>query len=552
MQSTLLVPDSMEDMLRVKKTIAVVSVAIAAVGMLAACGGGGGSSSAEGTYSLYIGQPENPLVPGNTTESEGNQVLKALFSPLVTYNDETSEVEYDGVAESVESDDQKNWTIKLKPDWTFHDGTPVNAKSYVDAWNYTALSTNAFGASYFFENVVGYDDLQAADGAEPSATAMSGLEAVDDSTIRVELKEPFAIYPVTLGYSAFSPLPEAFFTDPDAFGRRPIGNGPFKADEDFVEGQGITLTKYDDYKGPDAAQSQGVQFKVYTELSTGYTDVQAGGLDIMLDLPSDAWATARDQFGDRYGERARPDITSLGFPTYDSRFSDPRVREAFSMAIDRKAITEAIFTNTRTPANSFGSPVVDGYRDDACGTKCELNVDQANALLDQAGFDRSQPVDLWFNAGAAHDTWMTAIGNQLRTNLGVDYVLRGDLQFAQYLPLQDSKGMTGPFRSGWIMDYPSLYNFLSPLYSIPATPPAGSNYVFYNNPDFDAALSAGNNAASTDEATTEYQRAEDILIRDMPATPLFYGLNQAVWSERVDNVKIDLFGDIEVADVTVS
>nr|WP_285187100.1 ABC transporter substrate-binding protein [Rhodococcus sp. MEB041] len=552
MQSTLFVPDSMEDMLRVKKTIAVVSVAIAAVGMLAACGGGGGSSSAEGTYSLYIGQPENPLVPGNTTESEGNQVLKALFSPLVTYNDETSEVEYDGVAESVESDDQKNWTIKLKPDWTFHDGTPVNAKSYVDAWNYTALSTNAFGASYFFENVVGYDDLQAADGAEPSATAMSGLEAVDDSTIRVELKEPFAIYPVTLGYSAFSPLPEAFFTDPDAFGRRPIGNGPFKADEDFVEGQGITLTKYDDYKGPDAAQAQGVQFKVYTELSTGYTDVQAGGLDIMLDLPSDAWATARDQFGDRYGERARPDITSLGFPTYDPRFSDPRVREAFSMAIDRKAITEAIFTNTRTPATSFGSPVVDGYRDDACGAKCELNVDQANALLDQAGFDRSQPVDLWFNAGAAHDTWMTAIGNQLRTNLGVDYVLRGDLQFAQYLPLQDSKGMTGPFRSGWIMDYPSLYNFLSPLYSIPATPPAGSNYVFYNNPDFDAALSAGNNAASTGEATTEYQRAEDILIRDLPATPLFYGLNQAVWSERVDNVKIDLFGDIEVADVTVS
>ncbi|WUN54701.1 ABC transporter substrate-binding protein [Rhodococcus sp. NBC_00297] len=552
MQSTLFVPDSMEDMLRVKKTIAVVSVAIAAVGMLAACGGGGGSSSAEGTYSLYIGQPENPLVPGNTTESEGNQVLKALFTPLVNYNDESSEVEYTGVAESVESDDQQNWTIKLKPDWTFHDGTPVDAKSYVDAWNYTALSTNAFGASYFFENVQGYDDLQAAEGAEPTATTMTGLEAVDDTTIRVALKEPFAIYPVTLGYSAFSPLPEAFFTDPDAFGRRPIGNGPFKADEDFVEGQGITLTKYDDYKGENPAQSQGVQFKVYTELSTGYTDVQAGGLDVMLDLPPDAWATARDQFGDRYGERARPDITSLAFPTYDPRFSDPRVREAFSMAIDRQAITEAIFTNTRTPATSFGSPVVDGYRDDACGTKCELNAAQANTLLDQAGFDRSQPVELWFNAGAAHDTWMTAVGNQLRTNLGVDYVLRGDLQFAQYLPLQDAQGMTGPFRSGWIMDYPSLYNFLSPVYSSAALPPAGSNVSFYSNPEFDAALSQGNNAESIDAATTEYQRAEDILFRDLPATPLFYGLNQAVWSERVDNVKIDLFGDIEVADVTVS
>ncbi len=538
--------------MRIKRAIAVVSVGFVAVGMLAACGSDTAAGSSEGTYSLYIMQPENPLVPGNTTESEGNQVLKALFTPLVNYNDETSEVEYTGVAESVESEDQVNWTIKLKPGWTFHDGTPVDAKSYVDAWNYTALSTNAYGASYFFENVKGYDELQGAEGGEPTATTMSGLEAVDDTTISVQLKEPFAIYPITLGYSAFMPLPEAFFSDPEAYGRRPIGNGPFKADEDFVDGQGFTVTKYEDYAGENAAKSDGVQFKVYTELATGYTDVQAGGLDVMLDLPPDAWATARDQFGDRYVERARPDITSLSFPTYDPRFSDPRVREAFSMAIDRGAITEAIFTDTRTPAKSFASPVVDGYREDACGAKCELNVEQANKLLDEAGFDRSQPVDLWFNAGAAHDTWMTAIGNQIRTNLGIEYVLRGDLQFAQYLPLQDEKGMTGPFRFGWIMDYPSLYNFLAPVYSTAALPPAGSNNTFYSNPEFDAALSAGNNADSLEAATVEYQKAEDILVRDLPSAPLFYGLNQAVYSDRVSDVKIDAFGDIVVEDVTVN
>ncbi len=538
--------------MRIKRAIAVVSVGFVAVGMLAACGSDTAAGSSEGTYSLYIMQPENPLVPGNTTESEGNQVLKALFTPLVNYNDETSEVEYTGVAESVESEDQVNWTIKLKPGWTFHDGTPVDAKSYVDAWNYTALSTNAYGASYFFENVKGYDELQGAEGGEPTATTMSGIEAVDDTTISVQLKEPFAIYPITLGYSAFMPLPEAFFSDPEAYGRRPIGNGPFKADEDFVDGQGFTVTKYEDYAGENAAKSDGVQFKVYTELATGYTDVQAGGLDVMLDLPPDAWATARDQFGDRYVERARPDITSLSFPTYDPRFSDPRVREAFSMAIDRGAITEAIFTDTRTPAKSFASPVVDGYREDACGAKCELNVEQANKLLDEAGFDRSQPVDLWFNAGAAHDTWMTAIGNQIRTNLGIEYVLRGDLQFAQYLPLQDEKGMTGPFRFGWIMDYPSLYNFLAPVYSTAALPPAGSNNTFYSNPEFDAALSAGNNADSLEAATVEYQKAEDILVRDLPSAPLFYGLNQAVYSDRVSDVKIDAFGDIVVEDVTVN
>ena len=130
-------------------------------------------------------------------------------------------------------------------------------------------------------------------------------------------------------------------------------------------------------------------------------------------------------------------------------------------------------------------------------------------------------------------------------------MLRGDLQFAQFLPLQDDKGMTGPFRMGWIMDYPSLYNFLAPVYSTAAMPPAGSNMTFYSNPEFDAALSAGNNADTLDEATVEYQRAEDILFRDLPATPLFYGLNQAVTSDRVDNVKIDAFGDIVTEEVTV-
>lgn len=541
--------------MRIKRAVVATTAVLTSASLLAACGGdGGGASGGDGSgiYSIYIAEPENPLVPGNTTESEGSQVLEALFTPLVTFNDDDNSVEYNGVAESVESEDNTTWTITLKDGWTFHDGTPVTAESYTKAWSYNALSTNAFGASYFFDNVVGYDDLQGTDGAEPAATELSGLEVVDETTFTVELDEPFAIFPLTLGYLAFDPLPEAFYADPDAFGARPIGNGPFMATEDFVPGQGFTVSKYEDYAGDNAAQSEGVQFKVYTEVSTGYNDVQAGGLDVMLDLPEDAWATARDTFGENYAERARPDITSLGFPTYDPRFQDPNVRKAFSMAIDRQAIATAIFTDTRTPAGSFASPVVDGYREDACGASCELDADEANRLLDEAGFDRSQPVELWFNAGAGHDSWMTAVGNQIRENLGVDYALRGDLQFAQYLPLQDAQGMTGPFRSGWIMDYPSIYNFLSPTYSSSALPPAGSNVTFYSNPEFDAALAEGNNAEDVDAATEDYQRAEDILIEDMPAAPLFYGLNQAVWSDNVSDVKIDNRGNIVLEDVVVN
>ena len=220
------------------------------------------------------------------------------------------------------------------------------------------------------------------------------------------------------------------------------------------------------------------------------------------------------------------------------------------MAIDRETIGEEIFSGTRRAADSVVPPVVDGHRDGACEF-CVLDVERANELLDEAGFDRSQPVDLWFNAGGGHEAWMEALGNQLRENLGIEYTLQGNLDFSEYLPLQDAQGMTGPFRSGWIMDYPVAENFLGPLYSSAALPPAGSNSPFYSNPEFDAALLEGNSAASDEEAIAAYNAAEDILIADMPAAPLFYRLNQGAHSENVDNVVIDAFGRIDAAAVTI-
>ncbi|MGY1634704.1 ABC transporter substrate-binding protein [Geodermatophilus sp. SYSU D01186] len=540
-----------------KRSAALIATGLSGAMLLSACGGGGddegssGSSADGGSFSIYIGEPENPLMPGNTNETEGGQVLDSLFTGLVQYDPETNEAAFTGVAESIESDDQTTWTVKLNDGWTFHDGSPVNAQSFVDAWNYTAYSPNAQGNSYFFANIVGYDELQAPEtGGDPAATEMSGLRVVDDLTFEVQLAAPYAQWPTTVGYTAFFPLPPSFFDDPEAFGEQPVGNGPFQAEEPFVPGQGITLTRYDDFAGDEPAKAESVEYRVYVEQDTAYTDLQGGSLDIMDTLPPDAIASAESEFGDRYIETAQGDITSLGFPTYDQRFADPNVRKAFSMAIDRQAISDAIFNGTRTPATSFISPVVPGYREGACEA-CELNVDEANSLLDAAGFDRTQPVDLWFNAGAGHDAWMEAVGNQLRENLGVEYQLRGDLPQAEFLPLKDEQGMTGPFRDAWIMDYPVAENFLGPLYSSAALPPAGSNYTFYSNPQFDQLLQQGNAAASDDEAVAAYQAAEDVLIADLPSAPLFYRLNQGAHSENVDNVVIDAFGRIDAAAVEV-
>lgn len=504
-----------------------------------------------GMFSFYLGEPQKPLVPGNTTESEGAKVIDAVWTPLVTFDTESRTVTYDGAAQSVTSDDNIRWTITLKPGWTFHDGTPVTAQSYVNAWNYTALSTNAQGASYFFSNVVGYDALQGDDaGGTPTATTLAGLRAVDPLTIEVTLSEPFAIYPLTLGYSAFNPLPEAFYADPEKFGKTPIGNGPFKADGEWVRGRGITLSRYDDYVGKDKAKSRGVVLRVYTELSTGYTDVLAGNLDVLQGLPPDAYASAPDIFGDRYLRRPSPTITSLGFPLYDKRYADVRVRRALSMAIDRQAITNAIFLGTREPADSFSPPTVVGYQQGACGRWCEYHPDEAKQLLAEAGFDTSVPVDLWFNAGAAHDGWMTAVGNMFR-KIGLSYRLRGNLQFNEFLSKRDAKEMDGPFRMAWVMDYPSVENFLAPQYATAAMAPAGSNTVFYSNRAFDDALAAGDRAPTIEAAGTAYGKAEQILVNDLPATPLFCGVDQTVWTKRVSGISYSILGTVILEDVVV-
>ena len=84
------------------------------------------------------------MQPPNTTESEGHAVLNALFRGLIDYNPETSEPQFTGVAASIESPDEGlTWEIALNEGWTFHDGTPVTAQSFVDSWNYSAYGPNA-------------------------------------------------------------------------------------------------------------------------------------------------------------------------------------------------------------------------------------------------------------------------------------------------------------------------------------------------------------------------------------------------------------------------
>jgi ABC-type oligopeptide transport system substrate-binding subunit len=104
------------------------------------------------------GEPEH-LTPPNSNESEGIEVLSVLFKNLVENDPRTAEPQL-VVAESIETTDGgQTYTVTIADGWTFHDGTPVTADSFVDAWNYTATGANAQSNNAFFSNIVGYGEL---------------------------------------------------------------------------------------------------------------------------------------------------------------------------------------------------------------------------------------------------------------------------------------------------------------------------------------------------------------------------------------------------------
>lgn len=525
-----------------RATMWLAGGAIAAM-TLAACGGGdsasSGSSGSGATVTVNGSEPQNPLVPANTNETGGGNVIDNIFTGLVTYNPKNAKPE-NAVASSITSSDQTVWNIKLNEGWTFHDGTPVTADSFIKAWTYAANGKNAMLNQYFFEPIKGYEAIS---GEAPTTEVLEGLQKVNDYEFNVTLSKPNSQFPVMLGYAAFAPLPESFYADPKAFGENPVGNGPFK----FVSWQknsAINLTRYDDYKG-NKPKVQNATFKIYQSLDAAYADLVANNLDVLDTIPPSALAglAYQSDLGDRVVEQAAGVIQTVTFPLYDQRFSNPDVRAAFSMAIDRTQIIKNVFEGTREAATGWVSPVVDGYKADACGANCTFNAEAAKAKL-AAGGGFSGPITIAYNSDGGHKEWVDATCVSIKNTLGVDCSGKPYVDFATFRTDVTDKKMTGLFRTGWQMDYPSIENFLVPLYKTGAS----SNDGDYSNPQFDTLMDEGA-AAAGEEGIKKFQQGETILAQDMPVIPMWYGKVVAGYSDKVQDVQFTPFSRVDLSTV---
>jgi oligopeptide transport system substrate-binding protein len=535
--SRLVAAIAQEEKMKIRR-VTIGAIALAAAGALVLSGCASGSTPAPGAaanlaaiVSTNGSEPQNPLIPTNTNETGGGKIVDSIFAGLVSYD--AKGAESNDVAESITTTDAQNYTVKVKTGQTFTNGEAVTAKSFVDAWQYGALFSNTQLNSYFFDNIEGF--------SYEADSPLTGLAVVDDTTFTVKLTQPEADWPLRLGYSAFMPLPSVAYTDIAAFGENPIGNGPYMlaAAGAWQHNVEINLVSNPEYTGPRVPKNGGLRIVFYATTTAAYADLLGGNLDVLDAIPSSNLATYEADLDGRTVNQPAAIFQSFTIPERLAHFSGEEGklrRAAISMAINRPQITDVIFEGTRTPASDFTSPVINGWSDSLAGADV-LAFNEEQAKSDWAAADAISPwtgsFDIAYNADGDHAAWVDAVSNSIKNTLGIEAVGVPYPTFAQVRTLVTGQTIETAFRTGWQADYPSLFNFLGPLYATGA----GSNDGRYSNPAFDALLTQGAGETDLAVANEEFQKAQEILLQDLPAIPLWYSNVTGGYGTAVQNVQ---------------
>lgn len=521
--------------------LAPVVAAMLVVASLAGCGGGVLSPD---LVVVNGGEPPNPLIPTGTNDSQGGRILDRLFAGLMSY-DATGHPSPE-VAQSIDTTDNVNYRVVLKPGWTFTDGSPVTAHSFVDAWNYGALSTNGQLQQSFFSPIDGFDAVAGLTGdGKPTATTMSGLRVINDLEFTVRLKAPTIDFRMRLGHSAFYPLPRAAFRDRSAFGQHPIGNGPYQLAEGpdgpaWEHNVRIDLRPNPGYRGNRRPHNKGLRFEFYANLDTAYADLLSGNLDVLDTIPPSALPVYKRDLGDKVTSGPAAINLSLDTPLRLPHFGgeEGRLRRlALSAAINRAQISRQIFVDTRSPARDFTARSLPGFDPNIAGNDAlDFNPGRARQLWAQA-----DAISAWsgryaiaYNADAGHQDWVDAVANSIKNVLGIDAAGAPQPTFAGFRTQITNRSIATAFRAGWQGDYPSMIEFLAPLFATGA----GSNDVGYSSREFDAALATAEAAPDMAQATRLANDAQRILFHDMPVVPLWNYISVLGWSAEVSNVTV--------------
>lgn len=468
------------------------------------------------------------LIPGDVRDPTGRMIAGAVWTGLVAY-DPVSGAAVDAAAESIDSDDRRVWTIRIKPGGRFHDGSPVTADSFAGAW--TAVLREGWHGARLFTDVA---RVKGADRAAETGR-VEGLRVTGDRTLRVTLDRPLSGFPSLLGDPAFLPLPDGVLRSRDwrSYERLPIGNGPYRV-------RAHSAREIELVRPGSGPKDRAVVVKTMPDPARQYAAAQAGDLDVATQVPAARHGSMDADFRTRHLVVPGRAMTYLAVPLWDERFASPTLRQALSMAIDRSAVTDGVLGQQASPADSLIPPgIVPGRRQGQCRLCVHDAAAAAAALADAGGL--TGPVTLWYDDGAGDEAWINAVAEQLRTALKLDVRLK-PVPAADYRKALADKKVDGPFVLHSAADYPSPVAALAPLLDAP------TGYREHFPAD---QLARADQAVTLEDVVIPARLAESALLRDLPVIPLWSPHGHLVWSERVQGVSADAFNGLRLDRLSI-
>ena len=459
-------------------------------------------------------EPET-LDPALITGQPEGRVVNALFEGLLRFDRHGRSTP--GAAASWEiSPDHLTYTFHLRPDAKWSDGQPVTARDFVESWRRTLDPVTASAYSYQLFGVKGAEEF--ATGKEKDF-AKVGVEATNPLTLKVTLARPTPYFLDLCAFPTLYPVRVdliARYGDDWVKPSRLVGNGGFVL-EDWRINDSIRLKKNPLYWDAPHVQLRSVNVLPISKANVAYNFYAAGQADLIMDKGL-APPSLLDALKPRPDFHAAPFLGTffLRFNCAKGPFTDSRVRKAFSMAIDRKRITDKITRAGESSALSFVPPGIPGYSAPSGLTE---NSTAAARLLAEAGYPGGKGFPLTtylYSEGELNEGVAIELQSMWKEALGVSIQLARQ-EWKVYLNSLGSLDF-GIARSSWVGDYPDPNTFLDLFLS-----ESGNNRTGWRSPRYDDLIHQAASETDPEIRFSILKKAEEYLIREgVPIAPLFF------------------------------
>ena len=420
-----------------------------------------------------------------------------------------------------ENQDFKTWTFHLRPDAVWSDGSPVTAQDFVYSWQRLAdPKTGSPYASYLqYAKIENIDDILT--GKKGPQTL--GIKAIDDKTLQVSLSEPVPYFISMLSHTSLKPVKRSVvekFGDKWTLPANYVGNGAYRLNE-WVVNEHIVLERSPSYWNNKKTV---IDKATFLPISSEVSDVnrfRSGEIDITNSaIPPNLFAKMKKEIPEQL--HVNPYLCTFYYEINNQRapFTDPRVRAAVKLTLDRDIIANKIMGQGQIPAYSFTPTFTEGAKFTApewAGWSQEQRNTEAKKLLAEAGFNAANPLKftLLYNTSDQNKQQAIAAASMWKKNLGADVTLRNQ----EWKTSLESRhqGQYDVARATWCGDYNEPSAFLNLVLSN-----SSINTIFYKSPAFDAIMASTLKAPDEAARAALYQQAEAQLDKDSALIPVYY------------------------------